>query len=400
MRGNFLVINSGSSSLKFAIFGSQPGAMLARTAHGRIEDIGAAPRLLAWGLDEALLEDRYITLATDAAPGQDEALTVLLKWLERHAVNQALLAVGHRVVHGGALSARPTRITPDVIAQLEQFNPLAPLHQPHGLAAIRAIASLQPDLPQFACFDTTFHVTQSWAAQAFALPQRITQAGVKRYGFHGLSYEYIASELPAHLGRRAEGRVVVAHLGNGASLCALHARKSVATTMGFTALDGLMMGSRCGSLDPGVVLYLLTEYGMSAKEVEKLLYEQSGLLGVSGISSNMRTLEASSEPDAEAAITLYVHCIIRELGALVAILGGLDALVFTAGIGEHSVAIRRRVCLAAAWLGLELDEDANRTHRCRISAAHSRVSALVIPTNEEWMIAQHTQVLIGHEIGA
>ena len=267
----------------------------------------------------------------------------------------------------------------------------------HNLSAIRAIGKLLPELPQVACFDTGFHTTQAWVAQAFALPRHITQAGVKRYGFHGLSYEYIASVLPAHLGTVADGRVVVAHLGNGASLCAIQGRRSVASTMGFTALDGLMMGTRCGSLDPGVVLYLMSALGMSVQAVEKLLYEQSGLLGVSGVSGDMRAVEASGTLQAREAIELYVYRIGQQLGSLAASLGGLDALIFTAGIGENSAMIRRRVCRDAAWLGIELDEDANQASasgaRC-ISTAGSRVAAWVIPANEELMIARHTQAVL------
>ena len=253
---------------------------------------------------------------------------------------------------------------------------------------------MQPALPQIACFDTAFHATQAWVERAFALPRRFEQAGVKRYGFHGLSYEYIAGALPDHLGPLADGRVIVAHLGNGASMCAMRGRKSVATTMGFTALDGLMMGTRCGSLDPGAVLHLIEQMGMSPREVEKLLYQESGLLGVSGISADMRTLEASTQPQAQAAIALYVHRIARELGSLAASVGGIDALVFTAGIGEHSAALRERVCRDAAWLGLTLDERANQDGGPRISSAASRVQAWVIPTNEELMIARHTRDLL------
>ena len=392
-----LVINSGSSSVKFAAYDVDPGATLTRIANGRIEGIGGSPRLLVWGQDGELLEDRRISVSADPVIGPEEAFKQLFDWLERHAAGRTLLAVGHRVVHGGALFARPARVTPDMLAQLHGFISLAPLHQPHNLSAIRAIASLMPELPQVACFDTGFHTTQAWVAQAYALPRHITQAGVKRYGFHGLSYEYIASVLPDHLGAAANGRVVVAHLGNGASLCAMQGRKSVASTMGFTTLDGLMMGTRCGSLDPGVVLYLMSALGMSVQAIEKLLYEQSGLLGVSGVSGDMRSVESSGAPEAKQAIDLYVYRIGQELGSLTASLGGLDALVFTAGIGENSATIRRRVCQDAAWLGLDLDEDANQAGgsgvRC-ISKPGSRVAAWVIPTNEELMIAWHTQAVL------
>ena len=308
-----------------------------------------------------------------------------------------MLAVGHRVVHGGEHFVAPVRVDADILERLAALSPLAPLHQPHNLAAIRAIASLQPHLPQVACFDTAFHATLPWVARTCALPARIRDAGVRRYGFHGLSYEYIASVLPARLGGLADARVVVAHLGNGASLCALRERRSVATTMGFTALDGLMMGTRCGSLDAGVVMYLQSTLGMSLAQVEHMLYEESGLLGVSGLSADMRTLEASDDPRAEAAIELFVHRISQELGALAAALGGLDALVFTAGIGEHSAGVRARVGAAAAWLGVAIDDDANRRHADRIDGARSRVSAHVIATDEELMLARHACAVLARQ---
>ena len=392
-----LVINSGSSSVKFAAYGVESDSALTRIASGRIEGIGSAPRLLAWGQDGAPLEDRIIAVSADPVLGREEAFKQLFDWLTQHAAGRTLLAAGHRVVHGGEKFTRPALVTPDVLAQLDGYTPLAPLHEPHNLSAIRAIASLLPELPQVACFDTGFHTTQPWVAQAFALPRHITEAGVKRYGFHGLSYEYISSVLSDHVGPAAEGRVVVAHLGNGASLCAMKNRQSVASTMGFTALDGLMMGTRCGSLDPGVVLYLMSALGMSVQAVEKLLYEQSGLLGVSGVSGDMRAVEASDTTEARQAIELYVYRIGQQLGSLAASLGGLDALVFTAGIGENSAMIRRRVCRDAAWLGIELDEDANQAHAPgarRISTVGSCVAAWVIPTDEELMIARHTLAVL------
>jgi acetate kinase len=293
--------------------------------------------------------------------------------------------------------ARPVRIDAEVLGELESLVPLAPLHQPHNLAAIRAVAQHVPQLPQVACFDTSFHRTQPVVAQAFALPRRCAEQGIRRYGFHGLSYEYIASVLPDVDARAAAGRAVVAHLGNGASLCALKAGRSVATTMGFTAVDGLVMGTRCGALDPGVLLFLMDQHGMDARALEELLYQQSGLLGVSGISSDMRTLLASTDPRAAEAVELFVYRIGRELGSLAAALGGLDALVFTGGIGENAVSIRARVCRDAAWLGLELDEEANERGGPRLSRPNSRVAAWVIPTNEELMIAQHTRRLLGQE---
>ena len=393
-----LVINSGSSSVKFATYDVvEPGSSLARIANGRIEGIGSHPRLQVWGQGGESLEDRRINVSDNPARGPQEAFEALFDWLRRHAAGRTLGAVGHRVVHGGEQFLQPVRVTPQILAQLDGFTPLAPLHQAHNLSAIRAIASLYPDLPQVACFDTEFHATQPWVAQACALPRHITEAGVKRYGFHGLSYEYIASVLPDHLGAVANGRVVVAHLGNGASLCAMQDRRSVASTMGFTALDGLMMGSRCGALDPGVVLYLMNGLGMKPLAVEKLLYEQSGLLGVSGISGDMRTVAASEAPEARQAFDLYAYRIAQQLGSQAASLGGLEALVFTAGIGENSASLRRRVCEDAAWLGVALDIDANEADvkgaRC-ISAPGSRVAVWVIPTNEELMIAQHTQAVL------
>ena len=397
MSETLLVINSGSSSVKFAAYDVAPDSSLARIANGRIEGIGSTARLLVWAHDGTPLEDRCIAVSTKPALGAEEAFEQLLAWLKAHAAGRRLLAVGHRVVHGGERFTEPVLVTPGVLEQLDGFCALAPLHQPHNLSAIHAITALLPGLPQVACFDTEFHTTQPWVAQACALPRHITQAGVKRYGFHGLSYEYIASVLPGHLGPLANARVVVAHLGNGASMCAMQGLKSMASTMGFTALDGLMMGTRCGSLDPGVVLYMVNGLGMSLEAVEKLLYQQSGLLGVSGVSGDMRTVEASDTPEARQAIDLYVYRITQELGSLAASLRGLDALVFTAGIGENDALLRRRVCQDAAWLGLELDEEANQaagSEARRISTPGSRVAAWVIPTNEELMIALHTQSVL------
>ena len=392
-----LVINSGSSSVKFAAYGVGSDSALPGIATGRIEGMGTTPRLLAWGHDGEPLEDRLVTVSADPALVPEEAFKTLFDWLSRHLAGCTLLAAGHRVVHGGEKFTRPVRVTPDILAQLDGFTALAPLHQTHNLSAIRAIGKLLPELPQVTCFDTEFHTTQAWVAQAYALPRHITEAGVKRYGFHGISYEYIAGVLPTHLEAAAGGRVVVAHLGNGASLCAMKDRRSVASTMGFTALDGLMMGTRCGSLDPGVVLYLMSALAMSVQAVEQLLYEQSGLLGVSGLSGDMRAVEASGTLPAQQAIELYVYRIGQQLGSAAASLGGLDALVFTAGIGENSALIRRRVCRAASWLGVELDEAANRANASnarRISTADSRVAVWVIPANEEQMIARHTQAVL------
>ncbi len=305
-----------------------------------------------------------------------------------------LLGVGHRVVHGGIEFAGPVRIDASIMASLEKLVPLAPLHQPHNLAPIEAIAAHQPDLPQVACFDTAFHRSQPPVAQAFALPRDITAAGVRRYGFHGLSYDFIVSRLAEIDPALAKSRLVIAHLGNGASLCAVAGGHSVASTMGFTAVEGLMMGTRCGALDPGVLLYLIGEGGLDAKRIEDLLYRRSGLLGVSGISPDMRTLRQSAAREAREAIDLFVYRIVREIGSMVAALGGIDALIFTAGIGEHDPLTRAEVVAGCAWLGLKLDASRNGHGEGRISAAGSRVSAWVVPTDEERMIARNTYALL------
>jgi acetate kinase len=305
-----------------------------------------------------------------------------------------LIGVGHRVVHGGPQHARPERITPQLLDELQAFVPLAPLHQPHNLAPIRILLDEMPELPQVACFDTAFHRSNPDVAQRFALPARLHDAGVRRYGFHGLSYEYIAEALRDCDPAAAAGKVVVLHLGNGASMCAIDGGRSIASTMGFTAVEGLPMGTRCGALDPGVLLYLMQHDGMDAAALEKLLYQQSGLLGVSGVSSDMRSLLASDAPGAKLAVDLYLYRIRRELGSLAAALGGLDAIVFTAGIGEHAAPIRERVCRDAAWLGVELDPVANAAGHALISTPDSRVRAWELPTNEELMIARHTRDLL------
>jgi acetate kinase len=298
------------------------------------------------------------------------------------------------VVHGGERFSAPIRLDKESIDALRRLIPLAPLHQPHNLAAVDAITAALPGVPQVACFDTAFHHSQPAVARLFALPRAITAQGVRRYGFHGSSYEYIAHVLPQHLGPRADGKVIVAHLGNGASMCAMEKRKSVASTMGFTAVEGLMMGTRTGSLDPGVMLYLMDHAKMDAKALTNLIYKESGLLGVSGISHDMRELLASDRPEAMEAVELFCYRINREIGALAAACGGLDAIVFTGGIGENAAPVRERVCLAAAWLGVKLDSAANARGACRISAVDSRVDVLVLPTNEEWMIARHAAELI------
>ncbi len=332
---------------------------------------------------------------TIGPPATPSSSRVLGGWLREHFSDIALIGVGHRVVHGGADYAMPVRIDPAVLAKLEALCPLAPLHQPHNLAGIRAVAGLRPELPQVACFDTAFHRAHPEVADWYALPRRFYDDGIRRYGFHGLSYEYIAHALPEVAPEIADGRVVVAHLGSGASMCAMQAGRSIDSTMGFTALDGLPMGTRCGALDPGVILHLNRAYGMDADAIERLLYHDCGLKGVSAISNDMRDLLASDDPRAAQAIELFVWRIGRELGALAAALGGLDGLVFTAGIGERSAAIRARVCARAAWLGIALDEAANRAGGPKISTATSRVAVYAIPTDEEQMIARHTLAVLG-----
>jgi acetate kinase len=336
-------------------------------------------------------------LITEPIVGNDHksAIAAIHGWLAAHIGSEASLAgVGHRVVHGGLNYSAPVLIDETIVAALQALVPLAPLHQPHNIAAIRAVAAVAPDVPQVACFDTAFHRSELPLAQEFALPRELTAKGVRRYGFHGLSYEYIASALPEIAPECACGKVIIAHLGNGASMCAIAAGRSVATTMGFTAVDGLPMGTRTGALDPGVILYLLEHEGMDAQAIEQLIYERSGLLGVSGESSDMRTLLASHRPAAQEAIDLFVYRIGRELGSLTAALGGLDAIVFTAGIGEHATEIRARVCADARWIGVSLDEVANNNGGPRISLPTSKISVWVIPTNENLMVARHTRHLL------
>jgi acetate kinase len=392
MTDAILVLNAGSSSIKFLLFAERSGG-LEPAIRGQIEGIATAPRFIARdGAGRTLSEKSW---GEGARLGHEGAIAHIAGFMGERSGEFELKAVGHRVVHGGLQYAQPVRLDAGVLAALEKFVPLAPLHQPHNLGPIRLLLERRPDLPQVACFDTAFHATNPDIARRFAIPSELHDAGVRRYGFHGLSYEYVASVLPQHDARAAAGKVVVCHLGNGSSMCAIAAGRSVASTMGFTAVDGLPMGTRSGSLDPGVLLYLMDERGMDARAIEKLLYSQSGLLGVSGISSDMRKLLESDDPRAKLAVDLYIYRIRRELGSLAAALGGLDALVFTAGIGENSAAIREPVCRDAAWLGVELDRPANEKGGPRISTAASRVAAWVIPTNEELMIARHTQRLVG-----
>jgi acetate kinase len=392
MSNAFAVINAGSSSIKFSVF---KAAGFEPLISGQIEGLYTHPHFIVKGPDRVTLQEH--TWAEGTELGHQAGVAYLLEMLPARLTGHELTAVGHRIVHGGTEFAQPVVLTPAVLDALDAFIPLAPLHQPHNIAPVRALFEQAPGLPQVGCFDTAFHTTNPPVAQAFALPAEIQDAGVRRYGFHGLSYEYIAAQLPSVDPRAAAGKTVVLHLGNGASMCALQSGVSMASTMGFTALDGLPMGTRCGSIDAGVILWLMDQRGMGARQIEKLLYSQSGLLGVSGVSSDMRTLLDSDEPRARLAVDLFVYRIGRELGSLAAALGGLDAVVFTAGIGEHAAPIRERVCRAAAWLGLDLDASANnanaRGNRC-ISTAASKVSAWVIPTNEELMIARHTADLV------
>jgi acetate kinase len=386
------VLNAGSSSIKFSLFMLR-GHELELELRGQIEGIYTSPRFVA--KDRAGEQQAEKSWGDGARLGHDGALDHLIDYMRERLGSDRLIGVGHRVVHGGLEYSKPVRLDAGVLQTLQKFVPLAPLHQPHNLAPIRMLLERAPHLPQVACFDTSFHRDNPELAQMFALPAALHAEGIRRYGFHGLSYEYVASVLPDFDARAAKGRTVVLHLGNGASMCALHAGRSVASTMGFTAVEGLPMGTRCGSLDPGVILYLMDQRGMGARAIEKLIYNESGLLGVSGISSDMRALLASTEARAQLAIDLYLYRIRRELGSLAAALDGLDAIVFTAGIGENAASIRERACRDAGWLGVELDVAANARGGPLISAPGSRVSAWVIPTNEELMIAQHTQGALG-----
>ena len=382
-----LVLNAGSSSLKFCVFRRPVGRGWEIASRGQIEGIGTAPRFSAKDSDgQRLAEHSLKEQVRDCSSAVDQ----LAAWLRARYDRSKLLAVGHRVVHGGARFDRPTILDQVVLAELEQLVPLAPLHQPYNLAAIEAVFDRLPGVPQVACFDTSFHRGHSAVADVIPLPQEICGSTLKRYGFHGLSYEYIATVLPEAAPEIADKRVVIAHLGSGASLCAIKHGKSVENTLGFTALDGLCMGTRPGALDPGVVLYLFQDMGLSAKEVEVILYKKSGLLGISGISNDVRDLLASEAPSAQLALDYFVYRVSKELGALTAVLGGIDGLVFTAGIGENSPEMRKRICDSAKWLGVELDAEANRQSRTRISTAQSKVSTWVIPTNEELLIARQT----------
>jgi acetate kinase len=386
------VLNAGSSSIKFSLFvlRDDQTELLAR---GQIEGIYTAPRFVAKDKEGTVMAEKSWPEGTKL--GHDGAIDHLFAYVRSEFTAYHLLGVGHRVVHGGLDYTRPVRLTPEVLAKLERLIPLVPLHQPHNLAPVKILLERRPELPQVACFDTSFHRTNPHIAQLYALPPEYAESGVIRYGFHGLSYEYIASVLQEFDATAASGKTVVLHLGNGASMCALESCRSMASTMEFSSFVGLPMGTRSGAIDAGIILYLMEGRGMDLRAIEKLVYTQSGLLGVSGISSDMRTLLESREPRARLAIDLFLYRIRREMGSLVAALGGIDAVVFTGGIGENAAPIRERVCRDAAWLGVELDANANAGGGPRISITKSRVTAWVIPTNEELMIARHTRRLLG-----
>jgi acetate kinase len=385
MTGCIAVLNAGSSSIKFALY--EAGRDGARLFRGQVENIGLAAHLEASDAAGKAVADRRWNRGELDHRG---ATAEILKLGRELLAGRPVLAFGHRVVHGGTQFAAPARVDDGVMAELKKLVPLAPLHQPHNLAPIEVISAAAPGIPQVACFDTAFHRSQAALAQEFALPRELTVAGVRRYGFHGLSYDFIVSRLGEFDPALARSRLVIAHLGNGASLCAVADGRSVASTMGFTAVDGLMMGTRCGAIDPGVLLYLMQERGLDARGIEDLIYRRSGLLGVSGISSDMRTLRQSKAPEAAEAIALFIYRIVREIGSLAAALGGLDGVVFTAGIGEHDPATRAEIAAGCSWLGLKLDAARNTLGRGRISADGASVLAWVVPTDEERMIARYT----------
>lgn len=382
-----VVLNAGSSSVKFSVF-EIDGQSLHRLFRGELEEIGTAPHFFVADANGLTVADE--ALGQTAVANQEDAVRRILGWLRDHSAGFKVVAVGHRVVHGGTAYAEPVAVDRNVLEVLTRLEPFAPSHQPHNLVPIRALAKAHPDLLQVACFDTAFHRCMPLVAELYALPRELFDAGVRRYGFHGLSLEYIVGALRDLDARAAAGRLVVAHLGNGCSMAAIRDGMSVASTLGLTGLDGLPMGTRCGQIDPGVLLFLMQERGMTLAEVEDLLYNHAGLKGLSGVSNDMRDLLASGEAGAKLAIDYFVYRIGRELGSLAAALGGLDALVFTAGIGEHATAIRARVCRDAAWLGVTLDDEADRRNGPRISKEGRVPSIWVIPTDEELMIARHT----------
>ena len=390
MPNQIAVVNAGSSSIKFAVFNTDEEQTL--LFRGQIEKIGVGPKLTAEdAAGESLLENEWAANELD----HRSATKVILQTSIALLGGEAVEGIGHRVVHGGTQFTGPTAITRDVVTSLKALSPLAPLHQPHNLSPIEAIMSEAPHIPQVACFDTAFHQVQPHLAQAFALPRELTETGIRRYGFHGLSYEFVSGRLAEVAPEIADKKIVIAHLGNGASLCAIDGGRSVATTMGFTAVEGLVMGTRCGSIDPGVLIYLMDEKKMDARALENLIYKKSGLLGVSGFSSDMRELRQSSDARAKEAIDLFIYRIVREIGSLVAALGGLDALVFTGGIGQKDKLTRREVVAGCAWLGAAIDEDANGVGQGRIDSSASSLPIWVLPTDEERVIARHTAALLG-----
>ena len=388
-----MTLNAGSSSVKFALYEAAP-AEPELLAKGQVEGIGTAPRFLARDTAGELLSESYWE-AAGGGEGHNLAFQQIARWMEDFMGERRLMAVGHRVAHGGERYREPAIIDQDVLRELDRLVPLVPLHQPHNLAAIRAVARSNPELPQVACFDTAFHRGRPAVSERLGLPYELQEEGVRRYGFHGISYEYIVSRLQQLAPSQADGKLVVAHLGSGSSMCAIREGKSVETTMSFSSLDGLPMGTRCGSLDPGVLLYLMRRDRLGVEALEELLYKRSGLLGISGVSNDMRALRASDDPRAADAIDYFVYRIGQELGALTASLGGLDALVFTAGVGENDPALREQVCRDAAWLGMEIDERANDNGSLKISVGDSVPAVWAIPTDEESMIAMHTLRLVG-----
>jgi acetate kinase len=398
MTAAVLSLNAGSSSLKFALWEAGAAGSPRLVARGQVEAIATAPRLIVRDAAGATLEDRR--WPAGQALGHEAFLPMLFDWADRRLGTDTLVGVGHRIVHGGRRFAAPVRIDDAVLADLEALTPLAPLHQPHNVAVVRAAAQARPKAPQVACFDTAFHQSQPPVATRFALPRTFEAEGVRRYGFHGLSYEFVARRLAEVDPMVSGGRVIAAHLGNGASLCAMKSGTSLDTTMGFSAADGLVMGTRCGALDPGVILYLMQARGFGAAAIEDLIYRRSGLLGVSGLSGDMRTLLASGATAAKEAIELFVYRLAREAGALAGVLGGLDGLVFTAGIGENAPAIRAAVGERLAWLGVEIDPEANLANAAVISTSSSRVLVRIIPTDEERMIALHVLELLAGEARA
>ena len=391
-----IALNAGSSSLKFQVFDADARDESNVVFRGNFERLGGPARFVV--KDETGTTLDQTSWPDNSQFGHEQALLHLVSWLKSHKGERRLVAVGHRIVHGGAFFNGPVRIDDEVLAKLETLVPLAPLHQPYNLKPVKIVRSTLPDIPQIACFDTSFHLTQPEVATTFALPREIRERGVRRYGFHGLSYEYIASVLPTYDPALAQGRVIVAHLGSGASLCALNGLKSAATTMGLSALDGIPVGPRCGAIDPGAVFYMIREMGYTADEAEKILYTKSGLLGLSGMSNDMRVLrENASQPEARRAIDVFIYRIQREIGSLAAALGGLDALVFTAGIGENDPATRAEVIKGLAWTGLSLDAEANARGGPRISSG-SGPSAWVIPTNEELVITRQMRRVISEQL--